>query len=73
MFVKNSFKNLADFSDTWTAMTDDILFLYSQSSLHHLPMSQVSYGVIGKLFLFKIGPEIKKKPDPGHYLWLAHS
>jgi hypothetical protein len=37
-------------------------------------MSQVSYGVLGKLFLFKIGPEIKKKqPDPGHYLWLAHS
>ncbi len=23
-------------------------------------MSQVSYGVLGKLFLFKIGPEIKK-------------
>jgi hypothetical protein len=24
-------------------------------------MSQDSYGVVGKLFLFKIGPEIKKK------------
>jgi hypothetical protein len=53
------------FGECDAGVADNILtfvFLFSKGFLHHLPMLQVSYGMLGKLF-FLNSPEVKKHQD----------